>query len=105
MAKSIEQLKKELALAEAKAAETKKRLREAEKTAKRKQAETERREDTRRKILMGGFWNAKLKQNSPEAIALFNEFLSSLEKDQDKALFDSEKVPDWLKEIIKKGRE
>ncbi len=90
MAKSIEQLQKEADALQAKAAAAKKKLREAERATLKKQQAQERKNDTRRKILFGGFMFAKLKQNNPEAQALYKAFLASLDKDVDTALFDKQ---------------
>ena len=97
MAKSIEQLQKEADAAQAKAMAAKTKLKEAERVARKKHNAQERKDDTRRKILLGGFVMARLKNNSPQAQYLHEEFLDSLTKEADKKLFDDHSVEAGMK--------
>lgn len=99
MAKTIAQLERELQAARDKASKARKKLNEAKITERKKQSVQQRKNDTRRKIIMGGFLQFKLKQNSPEAALLYKELLHTLEKPQDRTLFglDSD-IPEMKEE-------
>lgn len=97
MAKSIEQLQKEADALQAKALAAKTKLKEAERAERKKHNAQERKDDTRRKILLGGFVLARLKKNNPQAQYLHDEFLASLTREEDKKLFDAPSVEAGMK--------
>jgi len=97
MAKTIEQLQSEADAAQKRAAEAKKKLRLAKLAATKKDREQTRKNDTRRKITFGAFMLNKVKQKNPESEKLYNEFLASLTKKQDREIFNLESLPEAKK--------
>ena len=102
MATKIERLRKHLEALQAKELEAKKALQVAEREEKKKQREATRAKtqkekvaarklDTRRKILLGGFVLAKIKQNDAVAQALYQQCAASLSKPHDLKAFGLEK--------------
>ena len=90
MAKTYEQLEKEAQELQRRANEAKKKARQVKLAETKKQREKERKNDTRRKITFGAFMLGKVKQKNPESEKLYNEFLSSLTKKQDREIFNLE---------------
>ena len=87
MSNRVESLEKKLAKLEAEAAATKKQLTAKKREQRARESEAKRKADTRRKVILGGFILAKIKQGDAQANDYLQQCINSLDAEKDKALF------------------
>lgn len=96
MAKSVEQLQKELEAAEAKAKRIKDRIKDQERTAKAQEAKKERAQDNRRRYCLGGHILKLLRENSNQSFTA-SEILegckAELTRNVDRVAFGLDPLP------------
>jgi len=94
----IKQLEVKALEAQKKAIQARKALKTAQSVAAKKNAAQKRKDDTRRKIIFGGFMLNKVKKDA-DIERYFGEFLRTLTKTSDRRLFDLKPLPESTNNI------